>query len=106
MELTHYSTSPHTVLDPTFQGTGAPSAELARTGPHTNPEERMLSTYEKGQRPEKFFGDTTAASVKHVIKGDFKILDVNSPEWNTLKRHDVEANGGFEEKHKMHTGIH
>jgi hypothetical protein len=106
MELTHYSNSPHPTLDPHFQGTGAQSAELAKTGPHFNSEDRMISTYPKGTPPEKFFGKGTSASVEHTIKGGFKILDVTSPEWNTLKRQTLEANGGIEDRQKLDTAVH
>lgn len=106
MELVHYSGASHTVLDPAFQGTGAPSAELAKNGPHFNVEDRMLSAYKKGTRPEKFFGKGTPAPVEHVIKNNFKILKVGSPEWNTLKRQTVEANNGIEDRQKLDTAIH
>ena len=87
MSLTHYGRQELDEIDPSFQGTGVPSEELKQGLPET----RFSSFYEEGAQPEKWFvdrksGAQRAGMVKHTVEGDFRVLDLTSPEGVAFRR--------------------
>ena len=89
MSLAHYGPKELSEIDPAFQGSGIPSAELKTAGVNPNKAARFQSFYDEGATPEKQFVDQKTGAqrpgmVKHTVEGDFKVLDLNSEEGRCL----------------------